>query len=229
LFSIIFILFSNGVVAQWWNPFAPDDYEECAKKSANKAKSDKALDILLSACSAEFPARRNPSQKGAYVYTSPETQDSYSVDMPNPDTVTIETAIEERRKVDTLAYEKVIKEEKERQIKAKQQKLINDIDKTKVTVPSYSASCTTPNCQTKSALILINNMASRKITQIKFGFVFYDSGYKVDCPRKYEPLRTIEVEIKPQTTYTHRFETSSGSRSNFRICAGITDVGFGDL
>ena len=229
IFSLITIFSSSNVVGQWWNPFTPDDYEECAKKAANKAKSDKALDILLSACSTDFPARRNPDQKGTYVYTSPKTQDSYSVNTPSPDTATIETAIEDKRKADLLARETVAQKNKEKQIKARQTKLTNDIDRKKVTVLSYSATCTTPNCQTKNALILINNKTSRKITEIKFGFVFYASNSKVDCPREYEPLRTIVVDIAPQTIYTHKFETSSGSRSNFRICAGITEVGFSDL
>ena len=44
------LVFGHVVYAQWWNPFAPKDYEACAESAAKDAKSKAALSVLLSLC-----------------------------------------------------------------------------------------------------------------------------------------------------------------------------------
>jgi hypothetical protein len=48
----------TAAVAQWWNPFAPTDYEECAESAAKSAKTNEALKILISTCASKFAGRR---------------------------------------------------------------------------------------------------------------------------------------------------------------------------
>jgi hypothetical protein len=64
---VFFSTTSLPAFAQWWNPLAPSDYEECAEQAAKEAKTTGGLTILLKGCQDKFPARRNPKGKG-YVY-----------------------------------------------------------------------------------------------------------------------------------------------------------------
>jgi hypothetical protein len=75
--------------AQWWNPFAPADYEECSEQAAKEAKTDEALTILLRACNSKFPARRNPNGKG-YIFIDLRLKRSFQVDGPVPTAQDIE-------------------------------------------------------------------------------------------------------------------------------------------
>ena len=73
---------SSTLNAQWWNPFAPSDYEECAEKAARDAKSKAALDILLNACDTKFPGRRKLG--GGYIYYDFRQNRSFDIAGPNP-------------------------------------------------------------------------------------------------------------------------------------------------
>jgi ABC transporter substrate binding protein len=50
IFGLCLSLISTNSMAQWWNPFAPSDYEECADSAAREAKTSIALNILLESC-----------------------------------------------------------------------------------------------------------------------------------------------------------------------------------
>ena len=81
---LICTLLSNTspVHAQWWNPFAPKDYEDCAESAARDAKTKAALDILLNACDAKFPGRRKLG--GGYTYYDIRQNRSFDIAGPNP-------------------------------------------------------------------------------------------------------------------------------------------------
>ena len=73
---------SSQASAQWWNPLAPSDYEECAEKAAKEGKTAGGLSILLQACNTTFPARRDKSGKG-YIYYDSQMSQSIKVDSPS--------------------------------------------------------------------------------------------------------------------------------------------------
>jgi hypothetical protein len=68
--------------AQWWNPFAPKDYEDCAESAARDARSKEALSILLSSCNSKFPGRRKPG--GGYTFYDSRQDRSFDIAGPNP-------------------------------------------------------------------------------------------------------------------------------------------------
>src|SRR5258705_4917509 len=68
--------------AQWWNPLAPSDYEECAERAAKDAKSSDALNILLQSCSAKLSGRRKPG--GGYTFLDARQNRSCPIAGPNP-------------------------------------------------------------------------------------------------------------------------------------------------
>jgi hypothetical protein len=43
LFGSVRECFLEPAYAQWWNPFVPSDYEDCAERAARDAKSKEAL------------------------------------------------------------------------------------------------------------------------------------------------------------------------------------------
>jgi hypothetical protein len=67
-----------------WNPFPPQDYEDCAARSAKDAKSKEALSILLSICGTEFKGRRKAG--GGYTYYDRCQDRAVEIKGPNPTT-----------------------------------------------------------------------------------------------------------------------------------------------
>jgi hypothetical protein len=77
------LIAARPACSQWWNPFAPKDYEECAERAARDAKSAQALNILLSSCSTKFVGRRKPGTEGYTYYDSRQLR-SFDIEGPNP-------------------------------------------------------------------------------------------------------------------------------------------------
>jgi hypothetical protein len=80
--AFLLALFCTPAFAQWWNPFAPSDYEECSESAARSAKTNEALKILISACSSKFVGRRKVG--GGYTYLDPRQNRSFDIKGPNP-------------------------------------------------------------------------------------------------------------------------------------------------
>ena len=68
--------------AQWWNPFAPSDYEECAESAAKSAKTNEALKVLISTCASKFAGRRKVG--GGYSYFDARQDRTFDIKGPNP-------------------------------------------------------------------------------------------------------------------------------------------------
>ena len=68
--------------AQWWNPLAPSDFEECTERAAKEAKTNEALNILLESCRAKFTGRRKPG--GGYTFLDTRQNRSFPIAGPNP-------------------------------------------------------------------------------------------------------------------------------------------------
>lgn len=55
----------TAAAAQWWSPFAPRDYEDCAA-AVEKDATKETKPGLLQECDVKFPGRRKPG--GGYTY-----------------------------------------------------------------------------------------------------------------------------------------------------------------
>lgn len=55
----------TAAAAQWWSPFAPRDYEDCAT-AVEKGPTKETKAGLLQDCDVKFPGRRKPG--GGYTY-----------------------------------------------------------------------------------------------------------------------------------------------------------------
>jgi hypothetical protein len=81
--ALCILLFETSpLAAQWWNPFAPKDYEDCAENAAREANSRAALGILLTACDSKFKGRRKLG--GGYTYVDPRQRQGFDIAGPNP-------------------------------------------------------------------------------------------------------------------------------------------------
>jgi hypothetical protein len=79
----VVLISARPACSQWWNPFAPKDYEECAERAARDARSAQALNILLSSCNTKFVGRRKPGTEG-YTYYDSRQLHSFDIEGPNP-------------------------------------------------------------------------------------------------------------------------------------------------
>jgi hypothetical protein len=88
--ALCMVLFETSPLsAQWWNLFAPKDYEDCAESAARDAKSKAALDIFLEACDSKFKGRRKLG--GGYTYFDPRQFRDFDIAGPNPTKREVET------------------------------------------------------------------------------------------------------------------------------------------
>src|SRR6516162_2596114 len=107
----IFLFETSPLSAQWWNLFAPKDYEDCAESAARDAKSKAALDILLETCNSKFKGRRKLG--GGYTYFDPRQFRDFDIAGPNPTKREVETIdkqyevyLEEQRREAAAAAER---------------------------------------------------------------------------------------------------------------------------
>jgi hypothetical protein len=82
--AIMYSIFLGGTsaYAQWWNPFAPKDYEDCSESAARDARSKEALSVLLASCESKFPGRRKPG--GGYTFYDPRQLRAFDISGPSP-------------------------------------------------------------------------------------------------------------------------------------------------
>ena len=107
----------TATVVSKWNPFSPQDYEDCAARAARDAKSKDALSVLLSICSSEFKARRKIG--GGYTYYDSCQDRTFNIKGPNP-TADEQKYIREECSAYLDARARVTAEEEESERKAKQ-------------------------------------------------------------------------------------------------------------
>jgi hypothetical protein len=65
---------------EWWNPFAPTDFEACSEQAAISAKSVAALNILLNSCHSKFKGRRKDG--GGYTYFDERQKRHFDISGP---------------------------------------------------------------------------------------------------------------------------------------------------
>lgn len=61
--SSILLMTSFEARAQWWNPLAPKDFEDCVIKNLKSGMGEDAVRALRSACRAKFPTKESAAEK----------------------------------------------------------------------------------------------------------------------------------------------------------------------
>jgi hypothetical protein len=76
------VLTPTAAFAQWWSPFAPRDYEDCAAAAEKTEATPQARAVLLSECDTKFAGRRKP--EGGYTYYDFMQNRHFDIAGPNP-------------------------------------------------------------------------------------------------------------------------------------------------
>lgn len=240
--------------AQWWNPFAPADFEECSEQAAKEAKTDEALKILLRACSSKFPARRNPSGSG-YTFYDSRTDQSFAVAGPLPSAREIElmnrvyqehlvqkrqderrqaeemrkeAELVEKGRQESLAWDRQIEQlrtEAQRKLRERKAAALRSIQ-----IVESKVGCTSSYwCGSKYGTVVVKNASAEVVTRILLGWTIYPGTDRTkSCTSHHETKKSITVAIPAGETASFNFETSDGpSDGAYRYCITINDVEIG--
>jgi hypothetical protein len=239
---------AKTVHAQWWNPFAPKDYEECSESAARDAKSKAALDILLNACAAKFPGRRRPG--GGYTYYDIRQNKNFSIAGPNPtpqerDKIDKEYSVYEeqerraaaaaaeaeaqerlnradleRRRQQALAEQEIRRQQTAAELNQKRQIAFQNVQ-----VLSSNIECKlsfTREYYTVTARV--KNWSREMISGVSLGWVFMPPQQSA-CPSAYPTKYHEPITLRPGDTAVLNIETQGdGPAREFRYCVGVTGV-----
>jgi hypothetical protein len=230
------ILFVEEVSqAQWWNPFAPKDYEDCAESAARDARSKEALSILLSSCNSKFIGRRKPG--GGYTFYDSRQGRSFDIAGPNPTPdemgfVDKQYSIyladiakaklragEVKREAEEAARQAAITEAKEQADFERRKQIARDM----LTIQSTDLECKLfLQCGIYRLNITVINRSNETIYAMNFGWAFITSRY---CPSAYTPKHWANVTLRPGDSTTINVEGFDGpGESEVHYCVGVTAV-----
>ena len=252
IYTICIVLFETSPLsAQWWNPFAPKDYEDCAENAAREAKSKAALDILLETCDGKFKGRRKLG--GGYTYFDPRQFQDFDIAGPNPTKREVEIIdkqyeayLEQQRRAAAAAAEReeqqrILDAEAERrrqQVLAEQQRRTQqaalELAQRRKTASQYinvvSANIECPysnsisQCGTYSFTVRLRNRSQETISGVSIGWVFMpeaQSGCPTSYPTKYQHTVTLRPGDTAVLNINERFDGPSGP---FRYCVAVTGI-----
>jgi hypothetical protein len=245
------VLFETSPLsAQWWNPFAPKDYEDCAESAARDAKSKAALDILLEACDSKFKGRRKLG--GGYTYFDPRQNRSFDIAGPNPTKREVEVIdkqygayLEQQRRVEAAAAEieeqqRILDAEAERrrqltladQQRRTQQAALELAQRRKtagqyIDVVSANIECpysSVSGCEAYSLTVRLRNRSQETISRVSVGWVFMPEGQS-GCITSYPTKYQQTVTLRPgDTTVLNIDRRWDGPKGQFRYCVSLTNV-----
>jgi hypothetical protein len=251
LIGFLVMLAVAGLAIAWvsgWNPLLPKDYEECAERAAQSAKSKEALAILVSSCSSKFVGRRNP--RGGYSYYDVRQNLAFSIVGPNP--TADEWAFIEKRYAQFLADVAAADEAKRRQdaelqrmqVEAQRQAAIVQADQTRklqlaqadlerrrqtalsrIAVTSTDIICLYPaldGCSSYKLTTSVKNQSSETISTLFIGWAFIAEGET--CPTSVQTKSQEQVRFRPGDTLVlninERFD--GPATKQFRYCVRVT-------
>jgi hypothetical protein len=206
---ITFTLFGPAPAdAQWWNPFGPSDYEDCAERAARDAKSKEALTILLQSCNAKFTARRKPG--GGYTFYDPRQQRSFDISGPNPTKT-------EMKDIDSQ-YQ--LNAELETALERRRQSAVADVK-----IVSSSLDCIATNyCGMFKLTLRVRNSSPETISSLSVGWAFAPRNEK-GCPTSVPTKKTRSVMLqKGETTILNIDGHDGPNDGTARYCVDVTDV-----
>jgi hypothetical protein len=252
IYALCILLFETSPLsAQWWNPFAPKDYEDCAEGAARDAKSKAALDILLEACDNKFKGRRKLG--GGYTYFDPRQNRNFDIAGPNPTKREVEVIdkqyeayLEQQRRAAAAVAEReeqqrILDADAERrrrltladQQRRTQQAALELAQRRKtagqyIDVVSANIECPYSNsisqCGTYSFTVRLRNRSHETISRVSVGWVFMPEGQS-GCPTSYQTKYQQTVTLRPGDTTVLNIDSRwDGPAGPFRYCVSLTDV-----
>lgn len=202
-------LTTSSAWAQWWNPFPPKDYEDCAARAAKDSSTPTALGVLLNNCASQFEGRRKPG--GGYrFYVSGEHGGYCETAGPNPTS-------DERQKCEAQLKERFLA------LQARRYRAYKS-----VSTSDASIGCATPSCYLLSGTVTVTNNSDLNISRISIGWVIFPSGSKRSCPNSYPSKESFFVGIGPGESAAFNFTPLETTNDSFQYCVGIAGVNFDD-
>jgi hypothetical protein len=220
--------------AQWWNPLAPSDFEECSERAAKEAKTSDALNILLQSCSAKFTGRRKPG--GGYTFLDARQNRSFPIAGPNPTAAEVKYFDEQHslylknQQEAATAYAERGKQAQE--LEAERQKAIQKksadlqrrrqatLDLIKVT---SNLTCQLGNCLSYEISLRIENQSIENVSSVSVGWVLVPP--QETCPTTVRTKETVRVNLRPTDSTAAHFNGFDGpSLAQVRYCVTATDV-----
>jgi hypothetical protein len=241
-------LFCTPVFAQWWNPFAPSDYEECSESAARTAKTNEALKILISACASKFVGRRKVG--GGYTYFDPRQNRSFDISGPNPThdevkridadhaaQIKADVALQAQQAEANRQLERELAEkEAERQIYAAEMGRRAQIAaaetarRTQIAASQLRASpdrfdCLYPaleNCDDFDLTVTVKNSSKEIVKSFELGWTFVSKDTP-NCPNAIPGKTWKDIRLRSNDTTVLNIKGHDGPKSlKSRICVGIT-------
>jgi hypothetical protein len=248
----IVLLVALGVVGftvPAWNPFSPQDYEDCAERAATKAKSKEALDVLISVCSSKFVSRRKP--EGGYSYYDSRQNRHFDVAGPNPtpkEWKNIETEysiymtakrqeqedISEARRQAAVAQAKIEFDRQQTQLdlERRRQQFIAEterrrraaISKIEVVFTSFECTYATMGCGVYKSTVKVKNSSWENITALGFGWEFVPMN-ETSSPDSFPTKKQEIVALRPGSTVVVNIDGYDGPNSApARYCIKVSDA-----
>jgi hypothetical protein len=222
--------------AQWWNPLAPSDFEECSESAAREAKTSDALNILLQSCSA-FSGRRKPG--GGYTFLDTRQNRSFPIAGPNPTPAEIKyfdeqySAFLKDQQAAAAAYAEQSKQLE--QLEAERQRALQkqsaDLQRRRqaaldlVKVKS-NLTCQFGNCLSYEISLRIENQSTENISSVSVGWVLIPP--RETCPTTIRTKETVRANLRPTDSTAAHFNGVDGpSLAQVRYCVTATDVQIG--
>jgi len=209
---LITFAFFGPAYAQWWNPFAPSDYEDCAERAARDAKSKEALTVLLHSCNTKFSGRRK--QGGGYTFYDQRQQRSFDISGPNP-------TASEMKYIDSQYEERAAQRAAlEAALERRRLSAVADVN-----IVSSSIDCVASNtCLSFKLTLRIRNNSPETISSLSVGWAFTPKNEK-GCPTTAPTKKTRFVSLqKGETTILNIDGTDGPDKGFVRYCAYVTDV-----
>jgi hypothetical protein len=241
----------TATVMSRWNPFPPQDNEDCAARAARDAKSKEALSVLLSMCSSEFKARRKAG--GGYAFYD-SCQDR-AVDIKGPDPTPAELNIikqqcsiyieaqeqieaEQKQRAAELAEKKrreqqAAQEARDRQLQAAQEARAAAAQQRQLRKFSAMAGVHVKPAGFKCSLVDIcdlyvdmkvevTNASKEALSSVSIGVAFVPTNS--GCPSSYAEQHTLHLTLSPGETRADTIDNIDAALSKRRVCVTVVDI-----
>ena len=228
LAAVVVLAMSTPASAQWWNPLAPSDYEECIERAAKEAKTSDALNILLQSCSTKFTGRRKPG--GGYTFLDTRQNRSFPIAGPNPTPAEIKFFDEQHsvflknQQEAAAAYA-----ERSRQSQELETKRQADLERRRRTAHGLVEVTSSLRCQNSGSCInyeislRIENHSTENISSVSLGWSISPPQGK--CPTAILTKETVRVKLRPADTTATQFNGFDGpSIGDAHYSVRVTDV-----
>lgn len=241
------VLMGAPAAAQWWNPFAPSDYEECSESAARTAKTNDALKVLIEACSSKFAGRRKLG--GGYTYFDARQNRSFEVKGPNPTSdelkfIDSEYASYVKLDMELRAQQAEAERQRQRELAIAEFQPQKDRADQEVRRQFYASEltqrgrvaasllranvdqldCLYPaleTCDHFELTVSVKNTSKENVTSFLLGWTFI-SHETSSCPTSIPGKKNQEVRLRPNDTTVLNIKGFDGPKSTkARICVGI--------